>query len=504
MELNLIKNPIVINEEIINTTLEQPLELDVTLPDFCPNIMKIINCIVTPSLCYVEDNNSRINISGNAVISISYSDEDNNLHTYESKIAYEKSMEVPYSDNPYLVYATPTVNYINCRAVSARRLDMRGAININIHVYNKKEENIISQINQPSVETSVTQYKNNYISGHCSKQFTLKETLIPPDTGEILRILRHSASGYILESKVISGKIIIKGEVFLDVIYITEDNNQPKSIIYTLPFSQIVDCREATEDSLSSMFITVFNSSVTLLISEDSQSIDCQLTLCANGSVFAADTVNVLEDCYSTQCTLTPTTSEIPLCYSIDTFKEDVSIKEELLLGEGVTSVLDLWCKSITATVSCDSQVIINYSFTLGMNVITDDIRYLEKTIDFALPLKLSCQEIIPIIEQSISLKDCFVSGLSVGQCTININCVVIGFGRYVKNIIAINSLEASPLAVPIGNRNNIIVYYPYSKESLWLIAKKYGTTTNQIRLDNPQLTSDYGDKGDVIILSFK
>ena len=50
MELNLQKQTVSVNETVYDGSVEQPLECDVLLPDYCPDIQKILRCEVTPSL----------------------------------------------------------------------------------------------------------------------------------------------------------------------------------------------------------------------------------------------------------------------------------------------------------------------------------------------------------------------------------------------------------------------------------------------------------------------
>ena len=43
MELNLQKQTVSVNETVYDGSVEQPLECDVLLPDYCPDIARIIS-----------------------------------------------------------------------------------------------------------------------------------------------------------------------------------------------------------------------------------------------------------------------------------------------------------------------------------------------------------------------------------------------------------------------------------------------------------------------------
>ena len=50
MELKLTRQPLFINEPLIDQTVEQPIECDALLPDYCPDIVRILKCSVAPVL----------------------------------------------------------------------------------------------------------------------------------------------------------------------------------------------------------------------------------------------------------------------------------------------------------------------------------------------------------------------------------------------------------------------------------------------------------------------
>ena len=50
MEYNLKKSSIGILQTCLDTVSEQPVDIDFTLPDYCPDIEKILRCKITPKI----------------------------------------------------------------------------------------------------------------------------------------------------------------------------------------------------------------------------------------------------------------------------------------------------------------------------------------------------------------------------------------------------------------------------------------------------------------------
>ena len=94
MELNLQKQTVSVNETVYDGSVEQPLECDVLLPDYCPDIQKILRCEVTPSLLAASVNGDRLSIDGVAAAHLYYLDENGCLRHAEYKIPYTRVIEL--------------------------------------------------------------------------------------------------------------------------------------------------------------------------------------------------------------------------------------------------------------------------------------------------------------------------------------------------------------------------------------------------------------------------
>ena len=86
MELNLQKQTVSINETIYDGVVEQPLECDVLLPDYCPDIQKILRCEVVPSLLLTAVNGDKLSVDGMAMAHLYYLDENGCIRHAEYKI----------------------------------------------------------------------------------------------------------------------------------------------------------------------------------------------------------------------------------------------------------------------------------------------------------------------------------------------------------------------------------------------------------------------------------
>ncbi len=139
MELNLQRQPITINEVVYDGSAEQPLECDALLPDYCPDIVKILKCSVEAHIGAATVNGDRCTAEGMALAHVYYVAENGLLRHAEYKIPFAKSVELRGAPQDPVVTVVPQVDYVNCRAVNQRRIDIRGAVTLKIKVLDQKQ-----------------------------------------------------------------------------------------------------------------------------------------------------------------------------------------------------------------------------------------------------------------------------------------------------------------------------------------------------------------------------
>ena len=101
MELQLKRQSVAINETLCRTTVEQPIECDALLPDYCPDIVKILRCEVTPILTGNQVSGSQLTVDGVAAARVFYLSDAGCLRSAEYKIPFSRVVEIkPSSSRP--------------------------------------------------------------------------------------------------------------------------------------------------------------------------------------------------------------------------------------------------------------------------------------------------------------------------------------------------------------------------------------------------------------------
>ena len=73
MEYRVMKGEIPVCETILDTSAEQPIDLDFSLPDYCPDIQKILKCQIYPTITE-QTISDRLDVEGEVLVKLLYLD----------------------------------------------------------------------------------------------------------------------------------------------------------------------------------------------------------------------------------------------------------------------------------------------------------------------------------------------------------------------------------------------------------------------------------------------
>lgn len=130
MELKVYKDTVTAAESICDTKLELPVETEMLIPDYLPQVFKIVKCFVYLVVLQKQVTAGRLTVDGYLRCVVYYQSEgDESLCQAEQKLPFTKQVDVkPGSWGPATVLVSGETEYVNCRAVNQRRVDVRGAV----------------------------------------------------------------------------------------------------------------------------------------------------------------------------------------------------------------------------------------------------------------------------------------------------------------------------------------------------------------------------------------
>ena len=129
MEWKINRERIPVTERILDETQEQGVELDYVLPDYDPEIFRIIRCEMQPAILEYQLQETRLSYELQVDLRILYCGSDSHrLQCVTQTMHYTKTLDLPEKPENPAVLLQAKADYANCRAVSRRRLDVLSGI----------------------------------------------------------------------------------------------------------------------------------------------------------------------------------------------------------------------------------------------------------------------------------------------------------------------------------------------------------------------------------------
>lgn len=473
MQVNFEKNAVWTNEVLLNSTSEQGFESDIILPDYCPDIARILKCTATPKIARCYYNLGKVECDGTVFVSVYYLCSENKIHSHHTSLAFSKTVAVNDTPDTLMVRVTPKTQYVNCRAVSSRRLDIRGAIELKFSAVSSKEKTLIHKSEDETVQLKTNCAKTSYLKDEVCRVFSVNDefnTDIP-----VTNLLRYDATVYPTEYKVIANKIIVKGEMALSVIT-QNDECETNRVSHLVPISQIIDMDALSEESVCSVNFDVVSLEVTHRTAENgtAMTVNAKISVCV--STREESEIHYCDDAYSITGEVECKSEKVKvtcLCEHIDT---KVIHRHRPEIPDTAT-VIDLWYHQNPLTyLNRDGFFYIESPIT---------IMYIYKTADG------ECQygEENFVVSERREKGTQFDGKAQVCECVLNGNEAVFSV-RFCGDVLCENTVNAICDIAHTDTPDTrpecaLTIYFSQKGESVWDIAKRYRTKAQLICLEN-------------------
>ena len=493
MEYSLLKKTVSVKEIVFDGCSEQPVDLDLTLPDYCPDILRILKCRVTPKILTKSISGDRLEIEGTAEIKILYIDSiKKSVRCSDHNIPFSASFNMKQSPQNAIVSAKVKTEYINCRALSPRRLDIHGAFSVCAKVICKSEREFPMSIDDESVQVKGNTATISALEGMAQQQFILSDTVtLGAETSNIEAILKSDATVIKGECKAISNKVMVKGDVNIRVLYLADLNTgETKIFDYTLPFSEILDADGVDENCLCITNVELINHTVNVKsdYSESNKAVSFEIKLCATALGYSTKEIEPIVDAYSTDYDLNLVYGQSQLASIEKNYSESCITKATVEAGcDSILSISDLWCEQCSTTTFIeDGNLLIKGK--LNMCIIAKDSDnmpfYSERTVEFTYPVSLSEPDISVEVDGTVQSISYRINGSNSIDFRIETKLDITVMNT--KSVRFVTSAEADMEHPRVKDTNTALtLYYAGKGESVWNIAKEYAVCCSAVMREN-------------------
>lgn len=507
MESKPLKTEVCFNKNIFCETLEQPIDLDFLLPDYCPDISKIFKCKAKPTIVSKGINGNSVTIEGNLCITLLYCDKENNLCSYEYSYPFSKIKEIGAEVDDCSLTCSVGCDYINCRAITGRKIDIHGAVSIKIKAFKRCFNQIVADFDNTEIQLKRAVAPATVPMGYCEKLMILEEDIpLSNNQATVLRVLRYDAVPSITEHKVINDKIVAKGEMAVTVLYSVDGVKAPMVLKTTLPFSQIVEMSGVTELCKCDIKCEIAFLEVRPALSFNGEcnafSLNAKLLLKCES--YCVNDIAIIEDAFSTRFETNVVKNTLSFKKICENFKENCQLKKSIELSENIASVVDIWCEKGSKKVKLENgKVCLSGVLLIGMVVCdqNDNVVFYEKPVELEFEHKTECEGLNLSANTEIDIVNVGYTITSANCLEVRIELCITGTVYETNDIPLITDIEIDTNKPLFKNKKGgMLICFASKGEKVWNIARKYNANLQEIVSINNLAGDELENKKTILI----
>ena len=482
-------------EKILDTVSQQPVDMDFTLPDYCADMEKILKCSLTPKIYTRNLSGGQLRVEGASLIRVIYCDSNRGaIRCCEQTLPFSATFPVNSDAADHIILTHTKSEYLNCRALTPRRLTIHGAFSLYATVVAQNMCSVCCQSDYNDLQVKTESQDICELCEFTQELANISEAVSVRTDKNLESIVRSELNAMLTDVSVTGDKIILKGEMTLRILYICDvATGETDRFVYVFPFTQALSA--ATPDTaVRDIRLQVLSYELLLrnelITDEPVVNLEAKLSVSLMG--YKTDTITYIADAYST-CNCTELSSEnAKFCSDIHTLATSSAVKTSVNLGDkNISRILDIFTEECFVNSSTEDSTL-HHSGNVNVCILacTDEgeIISLERQVD------VHTEESLQKAYSDVASSSCTVTSVSFRlgddnsmELRLDVRfsttvCNLCSFRQVTQVLCADNNSAASSCPLTL--------YYAHKGECVWEIAKRYRAHIDTLCKDNP-ITED-------------
>ncbi len=495
MDNEIINEKVLIKKEKLSMNLEQLVESDLSLADYYGDIVKILSCSAQTNIFSSSITGDKAIIDGCADVKIIYIDSSGKIQVADCRIPWGRSVDVSNAGEKDVLQVSCMGEQLNCRAIDARRIEIRGCVTLHIAVFGVSECSFVSDVSKEFCHALKNSVEGRFLQNSAVKTFSLTAETDANEKYKKYKIIRYGVQPVVSEIKTIKNKMMIRGNAICSLTLLTESGEFQTERI-TVPISQIAELDAVEEDSVCCVALRVLSvdGRITPEAPQAPPKAEINITLAADIDVYKKSSISIVSEAYSSKNELLCKNEQLKCVTSAEQHRDNHTVTSKFDFSScGAASVSDADVKKIKYTLHNEPDAVVikgNLHYGIIVNTKENEKMYFERIADFEYKKNAdnSNHEINADVQIYCNAINFSVDGES--NVTVTTELFIDGFCYNCKNMSVITGIDKVAEITRKNNSAAITVYFASSGEKLWDIAKSHGTCVETIKSMN-DLESD-------------
>lgn len=484
MVVDTIKENLCVNKLVATKKEVILVEGDMIVPDSKPDILNTICTSGVVCIYKKEVLEEKVRIDGNINTYIMYMADDSKdkVRGLTTSLDFSESIQIANCKEGMNCKLNTKLKSIEAKVINGRKVGIKAAIEIEINIYSNEEVEIVNNVqNAEDIQILKEDLKVNSLVGMGDTKIYAKDTVNIDNVDNLAEILKADVAIGEKDVKISYNKILTKSEASIKIMYLTEDN-RINNITAKIPVVGFIDIPNVTEENMCDVDYEIKNI-VLKPNSTEEHSIYIELEISVAATVYEEKEINLIQDLYSPSENLIFNKKRITTITNKKNIRETKQVREKVNI-EGIEnrSIIDV---DVVPMIEKENQLNnkINYEgelelrFILSNSDLQVDNRVVKIPFNYTVEEQCGDDNINRNMEMEITNQDFIVQEGGVVNSNIDITMNLNSYRSANMNIIDEIQTDGEREAEDYS----ILMYIVKKDDTLWKIAKRFGSTVEDI-----------------------
>lgn len=310
-------------------------EGDMIVPDSKPDILNTICTSGVVSIYKKEVQEEKMRIDGTINTYIMYMPDgsEDTVRGLNASLDFSENIGIQNCKEGMDDITDIKIKSIEAKVLNGRKISMKATLEVNVRIYSKEEVEIINNMeNADNIQILKEDLTVNSLVGSGETKIYAKDNIPIDSIDNLAEILKAEINLVDKDIKISYNKVLTKAEAEVTFMYLTEDNRINK-VTYKIPVVGFIDIQDVTEENLCDVNYEIRN----IVIKPNSQeehSIYVEIEIQAKCSVYEIKQINLIQDMYSPTENLNFETKQILTMTEKQSVKNIKQIREKINLND--------------------------------------------------------------------------------------------------------------------------------------------------------------------------
>ncbi len=524
-----IKKVICEKKEIVN------IQGDMIVPDSKPDILNTISTSGNVCIYKKEVTEGKIKLDGNILAYIMYladANEDtlidtvanldeseesnrnsamtsetnnnnkiNNIRGLNTNLDFSETFSMPELENGMNVDISPIIKLIECKVINGRKIGIKVTLEIEMKVYSKETIEVITDLNDKNIQVLSKNIKVNSLLGEGTTKASIKENISIPNTDNLAEILSVQLSLVDKDIKISYNKILAKSDVEIKMVYLTEEG-QICTTQSRVPLVGFIDMPNIKEENICETSYIIRN----IIIKPNSieeHSVYVEMEVEISCMTYEEKEIRMIQDMYCPGQKMNFDTTMVNTMANKQCKKNICNIREKMNIPEMENGkIVDVTINPIinkenklNGKIMFEGEIELNFIFTdrsaVGINTKKLTIPFEQSVNDIYTTNNCKAETTVEVNSQE------FLNQAGVVSSNVDLNFETNTYISLAIPVINDITMEEEENAEDYS----VIIYVVRSGDTLWKIAKRFGSTVDDIARVNGMKNPDKINVGEKIYI---